>query len=690
MSRFLRPTLRKGAGLLLFLALVAEAPALWPFRKVKKDLTQEPLSGESAGNVEFIGNRSFTAEELREPLTESSREIKERGLTKARADDTAYYLAVFYRKNGFAKVEVNYEIRGSFVVLRIDEGPRAYLRKVTFRGNRAVAESTLFDYMIGATEERLAEKANTFPFVEGDVQSGAERVRGLYESEGFLDAVIDPAKIDLSSDGTHADVAVTIQEGQRYTFGNVRFEGNPIFSRDQLIKGLGEKLDQPFTPQRMSTMERNLQFFYKSHGYYTATVDATGDPKQAVRGRVAVVFTATPHQLFRFNGVTVQGLDRLQQGFLPKRFAPLKGEIYSPAKLDEKYRELLRTGLFKSLRVNSVPQEDDTIRLDLTVEEAKAKELGFALGAGSYDGVSAGLRLGDRDFRGHGRPLSFDIDFSQRGSKGELLYVDPWLFDGENSLRARLFAQSRDEVGYSKREFGLRADILRKLTKNIELGVFLQVKQVTITESFIVPELLGPPSYVISTLGLTQNFDFRDPTPVTPRRGWVINTALDVSALSNSVAFGRATVRGSYYLPLSEKVMLALGARGGLILPFTEVPIDERYFNGGATTVRSFRERRLGPFDRHGNPVGGQAFTVFNAELTFPLYGQLQGAVFADAGNLIATSSDAGVGDMRFGVGVGVRYALPIGPLRLDVGINPSPREKEAIGAFHFTFGIAF
>ncbi len=687
MSRF--PTLRLLVSAAILLRLSIPAPAIWPFR-TKKDLSDEMKEADAPANIEFVGARSFTPAELRVPLVESGREIKDRGLTKARADDTAYYLAVFYRKNGFAEVDVNFDIRGSVLVLRISEGPRAYLRKVTFNGNRAIPDATLFDYMVGATKERLATELTSFPYVQGDVQSGVERLRGLYESEGYLDSVIDDAKVEMSGDRAHADVSVTIHEGQRYTFGDVRFEGNTIFSRAELLKGLGEPLGKPFTPQQVTTMERNLQFFYKSRGYFNAQVASVADPKQAVGGRVPVVFTATPHQMFRFNGVTVQGLDRLRQDFLPKRFAPLKGEVYDPAKLDEKYRELLRTGLFKNLRLKSVPQDDDTIRLDLTVEEAKAKEVGFTIGAGSYDGVALGLRLADRDFRGNGRPLSFALDLSQRGTKGELLYVDPWLFESNYSLRARLFVQSRDEIGYSKREFGFRADLLRKVNKNVELGVFVQLKQVSITESFIEPQFLGPGSYVIGTLGFTQSFDFRDPSPVAPSRGWVINTALDVDALASSVAFGRVTVRGSYYWPLTEKVMLSLGARGGLILPFSEVPIDERYFSGGATTVRSFRERRLGPMDKHGNFIGGQAFSVFNAELTFPLYKALQGAVFADAGNLISAFDEAGVGDMRYAIGVGVRYKLPIGPLRLDLGINPSPREKESIGAFHFTFGIAF
>lgn len=669
-------------------AFAAEHPPR-KFQILPRDLSLQPLPPENAGNVQFIGARTFKAAELIVPLAEQMREIKEQGLTKPRADDAAYFLALFYRKNGFPNVDVSYEIRGSRLVLRIAEGHRVYLRRVTFVGNHAINTATLYDYMIGATQERLLKEPAAFPFVQADLGTGVARLRGLYESEGFLDAVIADAAISFSRDGTHTDVLVRINEGRRYTFGEPVFAGNTLFSRAELIKALGQPLTQPYTAQRVNTMERNLKFFYESHGYYTAQVTATSDPKQHRDGRVPLTFTVTPHQMFRFDGVTVHGLDRLRPDFLPRRFGRLNGQVYDPAKLDETYREMLRTGLFRNLRINSVPQEDDTIRLDLTVEEAKAKEVGFSIGAGSYEGFLLGVRLADRDVGGSGRPLSFSIDTSQRSLRGELLYLDPWLFESDYSLRAKLYAVSRTEEGYSKRENGLRADLSRKVTKNIELAVFLQLENVEITEAFVEPQFLGATAYQIATLGFTQTFDFRD-HPVSPTHGWIISTSLDADALAGAVAFGRATARVSYYHPVGSSMLLALGVRGGLIYPLTEVPIDERYFNGGGTTVRSFRERELGPKDRHGYPIGGEAFTVFNAELNFPIRGALHGAVFFDAGNVISTFRDAGVQDMRYAVGLGLRYQLPIGPLRVDYGVNPNPRRGEDFGAFHFSFGFAF
>jgi outer membrane protein assembly factor BamA len=152
-------------------------------------------------------------------------------------------------------------------------------------------------------------------------------------------------------------------------------------------------------------------------------------------------------------------------------------------------------------------------------------------------------------------------------------------------------------------------------------------------------------------------------------------------------------LRLSYYLPIG-KSLLAFGARGGLITPIAdEIPIDVRFFNGGGTSVRSFAERRLGPKDKSGNPLGGELLTVFNIEYMFPIGGGLQGAVFADAGSLHhevrLPTSDPG-GEMRYALGVGLRYKLPIGPLRLDYGVNPNRKEKESFGAFHFSFGFAF
>jgi outer membrane protein insertion porin family len=670
------------------------------FTVVPREQSLQPMPLDQPVPVQFNGARAYTPDQLREPLVEQLRDIRSDGLTKPRADDTAYYLSVFYRKQGYSAAEVNWEIRGSLLVLNIREGPRTYLRRVTFLGNRWMAEATLYQYMIGATEERLLREPQQFPFVEGDIRTGADRIRGLYEQEGYADAVVDEPAITYTRDRSAADVTIRIREGPRYGFGTVDFIGETLFPRAELIGGLGTPLNEPYTTQRVNSMQRNLEFFFKSRGYFVADAIATVDESRARPTRrnpdgtgydrlVPVRIEVKPGGMYRFDGVTVTGTDQLRPSFLPQRFRSLTGDVYDPVRLDEKQRELLRTGLFQSFRINSVAQPDNTVRLDITVEEAKPKEFSASLGFSTYEGLVTGARIANRNLYGTGRSIALEVEHSLRTIGAELLYLDPWLFETENSLRARLYLQTREEEGYTKQEAGFRFDLTRQVTKNIELGTYLQFENVEITETVIDPIYLGLTAYQIATLGFSQKYDFRD-NPLNPSRGWIVNTTLDADVIAGELAFGRATARFSYYWPIGEKMLLAAGLRGGLVYPLTSVPIDERYFVGGGTTVRSFRERQLGPKDPQGYPIGGEAFTVFNLELDFPIRDALRGAVFFDAGNLIAEFENAGVEDMRYAVGVGLRYNLPIGPIRLDVGINPTPRNSEDWGAVHFSFGFAF
>ena len=557
--------------------------------------------------------------------------------------------------------------------------------------NTAIPTATLFDYMIGATPERLAKEPEQFPYTAAEVGAGADRVRGLYLSEGFLNVAVDSTGVRLAEKDTRADVTVRITEGVRYTFGEIGFAGDLPFPREQLVKALGQPVTGPFSPGLAVTMQRNLQSFYKAKGYFQAEVVLAADPVQASAGKVPVIFTIRAYGLFRFDGVTIRNetaKPRLRADFLPKRFAHLQGTVYDPKRFDETFREMLRTGLFENLRVAQTPLGGDLVRLDFTVTEAKAKELGFNLGFSSYDGALAGFRIGDRDLFGRGRPLSLAAQYTQRGISGELLYVDPWVFDSRFALRARIFSETRREKGYSKNALGFRTDLSRKLLPHLELGAFLEAQNVSVTPDSLRPADLGPLSYTLQSVGLTQSTDYRS-DPVNPARGFILTSAVDFSTLDSQPAFTRSTARLSYYLPLG-KTLLALGARGGYIAPLIdELPIDVRFFNGGGTTVRSFAERELGPRDRQSNPLGGELFTVLNAELTFPLYGELQGAVFTDAGSL-KNRRVPGSGDLRYAIGAGLRYRLPIGPLRLDYGVNPTRRAGEEFGAFHFSFGFAF
>src|SRR5947199_35775 len=567
-----------------------------------------------ASIIEFRGQQAFADKELRSALKEEITTIEDFGLNPARADDLAFFLEVFYRKHGYAKVNVHYVIESSERVrLVVTEGPRFMLREVVFHGNAHEPTDKLFEYMVGPTRERYSRLEKRLPFVAADME-------------------------------------------------------------------------------------------------------------EEVNGRVPVQIVISAGPVYHFDGVTVSGLSRLHPGFVTKRFTRLRGKTYSPDVLDERFRTLMQTGQFNLLQIKPVPVDGHLLRLDISAEEAKSKGFGFWVGFDTYEGALAGVQVGDRDLFGYGRPVTASIEVSQRSYRGEILYEDPFFFDTDFVFTARLFALTYDYDGYSKFELGGRLELSRKITKNDEAALIFSVRHVKITDSEIRPSfLLGSKEYQVDTIGLTNTLDFRESPYVNPR-GLLIGNTLDVasSALGSDIEFIRSTMRVGYYLPFGPKPLtpgvvedqptgtplqrwfrqssIAFGARVGIIHSLTTsgseeataIPIDERFFNGGATTVRSFAERDLGPHDNHGHPVGGEFFTVFNVEYTFPILGELQGAIFTDAGNLLPTSEDIGLSDMRYAVGAGLRYKLPVGPIRLDYGVNPDPHEFEDFGPSHFSFCFAF
>lgn len=642
------------------------------------------------------GNHHFTADALRIALADSLTSIEQSGLSPALADDAAFFLGVFYRRNGYSQAEVKWAIEpGSTLRLTIREGPFTQIGAITFSGNRNLPPETLSGYVTGGTRERFPSPKQPLPFVESDITGGVERIRGLYRSEGYLDAVVDPPQITLRADKTRADIHINLHEGVQYRFGPITFKGDIIFYPEQALRKEMEVFTRkPYTPVALTNLERKIVYFYRSRGYFTAKVTSESDPARAVNGLVAVKFIVEAGPVYRFDGVTQTGLKKLRPSFLEHRFASLKGQIYDPEKVEERYRQLIGTGLFSNLRITQEALPNNEVGLHFDAQEAKSRELGFSVGYTKLDGPIFGTRYVDRNLFGYGRPLTIDTEVAQKLLRGEILYSDPWLFDSENTLNVRLYALNQDLEGYAKTETGLRPELTRKFGKHLQLGTFILTRDVQIQDNGIDAKEVGPTDYRTDSLGVSATYDARD-SVLNPRRGFVITATGDCASniLGSSLEFLRGTLRASYYLPVGTDSLLAAGVRGGVIAPLDSksenLPIDERFFNGGATTVRSFSDRTLGPKDSNGYPVGGETFTVANLELNTPLHDNLDGALFADAGST-GRRLGSGLGQTGFAIGAGLRYRLPIGPIRVDYGWNPVRAANQPAGAIHFSFGFAF
>jgi len=159
------------------------------------------------------------------------------------------------------------------------------------------------------------------------------------------------------------------------------------------------------------------------------------------------------------------------------------------------------------------------------------------------------------------------------------------------------------------------------------------------------------------------------------------------------VDYYKLSGQSSFYFTVFRRSTIVLSGRAGMTRSFgrtEEVPIQKRFFLGGRTTVRGFKEDALGARGTDGTPTGGDMMVNMNAELRVPIRYGFIGAVFTDAGSVWYARSPVNGFDLRETSGLGLRYLTPVGPIGLDYAWKLDRREGESEAEWHFTIGAVF
>jgi outer membrane protein insertion porin family len=197
----------------------------------------------------------------------------------------------------------------------------------------------------------------------------------------------------------------------------------------------------------------------------------------------------------------------------------------------------------------------------------------------------------------------------------------------------------------------------------------------------------------LGDIGLTLLRDRRDdPLLTTHGSYFTISTRLFAKYLFSDSEFVKSRLSASGTWTFRNGTSLATSIRVGVLNTYgsTEsVPISERFFAGGQSTIRGFELDGVGP-QEDGRPVGGEASLILNQEFRFPVWGRLGGVLFYDAGNVYRELGDFDPSDLRHVLGTGIRFNAPFGPLRLEYGVKLDREAGESPGEWHFAIGAVF
>jgi outer membrane protein insertion porin family len=264
------------------------------------------------------------------------------------------------------------------------------------------------------------------------------------------------------------------------------------------------------------------------------------------------------------------------------------------------------------------------------------------------------------------------------------------------------------EPSFTRREIGSSLLFNKELPRNLAVSLAYTFRNTVLTNiDADVPEDDASENYNLGSIKSQISHNTRNDIfyPTAGQESYLAGE-IAASVLGSEISFYRITAGINRYFSLRRSTILALRYDTGFIIPRQDtLPIAERFFTGGESTVRSFQQDQLGPSDATGEPIGGLAFNVVSAEIRQQLRGPLIGTFFMDYGN-VAPNSDNLFGttrselisatfseyfrDMRPSIGLGLQYLLPIGPIRLDTAFNPAARQGERDYTIHFSVGMAF
>lgn len=644
--------------------------------------------------VAFAGAASVDAGELRSVAAAELARVARGATARAAVDDAAFALSELYRARGFARCEVDYAIeRADAEVVRarfdVREGPRTVLESLAIRGARAFPQAELM---------ALVDPEGALPggpFVARALDRAADQIAGWYAAHGYLDVAVGEPMVELAPDAASARATIDVVEGPRYALARApRIEGG-MAAIDARIDW-SDAVGAAYTRRLAQELSGRVAEAYAREGRPDARV-AVLEERVDAGGEVALAFQVEPGPRVTISDVVVRGNAKLSTARLRGWIELAPGDVYDARKERSTFRALYRTGLFSRVQVELEKGAGSERRLLVEVEEAPSVEMYLEPGYGSYEGarVLAGVR--DKNLFGSGRTGEVEGLAAELADRVSTALIEPRLFDTDLSASVSLYRESRIEPSFASAKLGGALALRRELGDDAEAVLEYRLRRSEISHADLSDPLAQAAlsDVDLSSVAVTGARDTRD-SALAPHQGSLVQASVELAdkALGSELDFVRVRFALARFFELGAATVLGASFRAGAIVPTTAgqpIPLQERFFNGGEGTVRSFREGRLGPLDSSGQPLGGEAFDVVSIELRQRLRGDLAGALFVDAGNVVDDASDwFDAPGVRYAAGLGLRYMLPIGPLRVDAGFNPDPRADEADYAVHFSIGMSF
>jgi outer membrane protein insertion porin family len=689
-------------------------------------------------DIRFEGNKEYANKKLLKKVTSKIGEP----LDERKIFTDSQEIQKMYQKNGFQKTVVKYRTdidneagRGK-VTFEVAETPKVRIARVDFDGAKAFPEKKLRKVIKTRKRWMFSWITGSGVLKDEQFEDDKDKLAEFYHDEGFIDFEIRDIKFEYP-DPSHMVIRFQILEGQKYKVGSIQFKGNQLFSAEEISKGdkSSKGIQMPagstFSPKKLGADIENIRDFYGARGYIDTGVKAIKVPN-VDKGTVDLVYEIEGEDkgVSHIEKIEIKGNTKTKDKVIRRELAVAPGEVFDMVRIKRSKGRLEQMRYFDKVETEPeptlVPNQKNLI---VDVEEGPTGNFEFGAGFSSVDSLVGliGYREGNFDlfnppyFRGGGQKFRVTAQLGLQRKDFQISFTEPWFLNKKLALGVDLYYREFNYYSdfYDLKEAGGRVSLTKALGSEFLIGgVSYTLENVGIsnvdTNNAPLVIIQEPANQLVSKFGATLAYDTRNSIEL-PNWGQRSELITELAGpFGGQADFYKVEGHSFWYFPgFLPKHVLEVGGEMGVVESWgrsvgltPDVPLFDRYFLGGISSLRGYKFHDVGPhelaYSGNSEPVGGKTMWFGTLEYSMPIVPSLERlrfAVFYDIGNVYenAYSFSPSKGPVplpqRFyndNWGIGVRLNIPrLGPLRLDYGI-PITHDPGTSGTGRFQFSVGY
>lgn len=642
------------------------------------------------------------------------------------------------------------------VIYNIQEGDRTKIASISIVGNNAFSDSRLKQTIALRESGLLSFIQRDDIYDEDRLRTDEETLRRFYFNRGYADFRVISSVAELDETQNSYFITITVDEGERYTFGNVAIDSTiPGIDSEALYGELETRPGEVYSAKDVEESLVNLTNSMANAGFAFAQVTPRGD-RDFTNRTIAINYVIDQGPRAYVERIEIRGNTKTRDYVIRREFDVSEGDAFNQVLIQRAKQRLEDLKFFEKVSISTAPgAEPDRVIVIVDVVEKATGELSLGGGyttGGDNAGPVAEVGITERNFLGRGQFIKVSAGFGKDTRNYSLSFTEPYFLGRRLAAGFDIYRSESTSGDYDSVRTGGDVRLAAPITENLTAQIAYNFKQEEFgddngttynrftesqlidgsgnvfestcgapnpnnnivdpngnaalappyTDSPIINQAICESPYITSSVSYSLIYNTLD-NANDPREGFIIQGGQEFAGLGGDANFIKTTGKASYFKLLNEEydVIGQLSSAGGNVstLGGDDLRVFDSFFKG-QDIVRGFDYKGIGP-RQNGVSIGGTNYANASAEATFPLplisrdYG-FRGAVFADAGSLWGSEFEGAPGvvgtdaALRASAGVGLIWASPFGPLRVNYAHPFVKEDFDELQEFSFGFSSRF